>query len=138
MRTMTKTYSELITISDFYDRIEYLQTKGYVGEQTFGGHRRLNQVLYKSPEWHTARRKVILRDDGYDLSHFDHPIFGKIYVHHLNPITIEDILERRFCVFDPENLISCSMETHNAIHYGREIERDDYVPRRPHDTCPWR
>lgn len=137
MRTI-KSYQELIRIHDFYDRLEYLQDVKSVGDMTFGGHRYLNQMLYKSYAWKQARRTTILRDRGMDLAHPDFPINGNVYVHHLNPITIEDILKERDCVFDPENLICASMSTHNALHYGREIERKDYVARKPNDTCLWR
>lgn len=134
-----KTYSELIRIPDFYDRIKYLQTENYVGEATFGGHRYLNQILYQTYEWKHARRRAIVRDEGHDLAHEDYTIVGKIYVHHLNPITVDDILERRENVFDLENLVCCSMETHNSIHYAREVrKRRELVTRRPNDTCPWR
>lgn len=135
---MIKTYSELIQIKDFYDRIEYLRTVKHVGDQTFGGHRYLNQMLYKCYEWKRTRREVILRDEGLDLAHSDFPITGNVYVHHLNPITIDDVIERRRCVFDLENLVCCSMQTHNVLHYSREIERREYAPRKPNDTCPWR
>lgn len=134
-----KTYSELITISSFEERFEYLSLSGIVGDITFGGHRYLNQKLYQSPEWKCIKSKVILRDNGCDLAHEDYPIEGHIYIHHINPISIEDILERRSCVFDLENLISTSSITHNAIHYGSE----ELLPRGPivrtkNDTCPWR
>lgn len=133
-----KRYKELIRIPDFYDRIEYLKDAKQVAEFTFGGHRYLNQMLYASYEWKHARREAILRDEGMDLAHPDFPINGNVYVHHLNAITIEDILERRDCVFDLDNLVCCSMRTHNALHYGKEIERRDYVPRKPNDTTLWR
>lgn len=134
----TKSYEELIRIPDFYDRLAYLQDVRPVGDMTFGGHRYLNQMLYASPIWKRIRRVVIFRDEGMDLAHKDFPINGNIYVHHLNPITIDDILEERDCVFDPNNLVCASMSTHNALHYGREIERKDYVARKPNDTCLWR
>ena len=133
-----KTYKELIRIPDFYDRLEYLQDVKRVGEETFGSRRYLNQILYSSYEWKRIRGQVILRDEGLDLAHADFPINGLLYVHHLNPITIEDILDRKPCVFDLENLVCCSMNTHNTLHYGREIERREYVPRKPNDTCLWR
>lgn len=133
-----KSYDELIQIEDFYDRLEYLQDVKRVAEETFGGHRYLNQALYKSYEWKRTRRQIILRDEGMDLAHPDFPINGLVYVHHLNPITIDDIYERRECVFDLNNLVCCSMATHNALHYGRNIERREYEPRKPNDTCPWR
>lgn len=134
-----RTYSELITIKSFEERYEYLRLGGSVGENTFGGSRYLNQLLYQSPEWRKIRRQVILRDNGYDLAHEDRPIASTIYVHHMNPITIDDIKQRRRCVFDPENLISASFDTHEAIHYGDDgLIKKDFVARKPFDTCPWR
>lgn len=134
-----KTYSELIIIPSFEERFKYLSLTGIVGEITFGGHRYLNQKLYQSLEWKRIKREIILRDNGCDLSHEDHPIEGHIYIHHINPVSIEDVLERRSCVFDPENLISASFKTHNAIHYGSEELLSRYpVIRTKNDTCPWR
>lgn len=137
--SIIKCYSELMKISKFEDRFEYLKLNGFVGDTTFGGRRYLNQILYKTSEWKNIRREVIIRDDGYDLGHEDYPIVGHIYIHHINPITIDDILERRHCVFDLENLISTSHKTHNAVHYGNE----EQLPKGPakrskNDTCLWR
>lgn len=135
-----KTYSELIHLRTFAERFDYLSLQGIVGDMTFGSHRQINQILYNCPEWKSVRRQVILRDNGCDLGIPERPISGKILVHHMNPITVEDILERRFCVFDLENLISCSMNTHNAIHYGDDsiVRANVFVTRKPDDTCPWR
>lgn len=141
MKTMIKTYSELIKIETFSDRFEYLKCAGRIGEFTFGGHRQLNQILYRSEQWKKVRDKVIIRDDGMDLAHPDHQIYGSIYIHHINPITIDDILEERENVFDPENLISTSFRTHNAIHFGSDenlLISDKPVTRKPNDTCPWK
>lgn len=136
---MNKRYSELIQISEFQERFEYARLDGLVGQQTFGGHRYLNQILYSSDQWKKVRRKVIIRDDGYDLAHPDYQIGGNIYVHHLNPITIDDILEGNPSVFDLENLISVGFQTHNAIHYGDgSLLPKEPVTRKPYDTCPWR
>lgn len=136
---MNKTYSELIKISSFEDRFKYLSLSGIVGETTFGGHRYLNQILYQTDKWRTIRRKVIVRDNGCDLSHKDYIISGSIYIHHIKPITIEDILEERSSVFDLENLISTSFRTHNAIHYGSEnLLPEKYTERKQSDTCLWR
>lgn len=134
-----KTYSELITIPSFEERFKYLSLTGIVGEITFGGHRYLNQKLYQSLEWKRIKREIILRDNGCDLAQEDHPIEGHIYIHHINPVSIEDVLERRSRVFDPENLISASFKTHNAIHYGSEelLSRCPVI-RTKNDTCPWR
>lgn len=136
---MTKSYSELSRLKTFEERLEYLRVSGKVGEATFGGHRKLNQILYQTDEWKKVRRKIIIRDEGFDLGHSDYPIFGPIYIHHINPITVDDILRRRYCVFDLDNLISCSFDTHNSVHYGtNQISRNDFVERRKNDTCPWR
>ena len=134
-----KSYSELILLPTFEERFQYLKLSGKVGYETFGSHRYLNQVLYKSPKWKRSRREVIIRDNGFDLGHEDYPIYGKIYVHHINPITIEDILEERYWVFDPEYLISTSLNTHNAVHYGNEnFKINCFVERKKNDTCLWR
>lgn len=140
MKKIIRLYSELIEIPTFEERFDYLKLSASVGDVTFGGHRYLNQMLYSFPEWKRIRREVILRDEGFDLAHPDFPIRGNIYVHHLNPITADDILERRSCVFDLENLVSTSFDTHNAIHYGDERLIADRVPveRKKNDTCPWR
>lgn len=136
---MYKTYSELIKISEFKGRFNYLNLSGIVGEATFGGHRSLNQILYQTEQWKRTRREAILRDNGCDLAHEDYPIGGSVYIHHINPITIDDILEERPCVFDLENLVCVSFKTHNAIHYGTEdlLSRGPVI-RTKNDTCPWR
>lgn len=137
--TIKRSYSELLKIEKFEDRLSYLSCYGKVGEETFGSHRYLNQMLYGLYEWKSARRKVILRDDGHDLAHEDYIISGNIYVHHINPITIEDVVERRSCVFSLENLVSVSFKTHQAIHYGNNrLVVESYKERKPNDTCPWR
>ncbi len=134
-----KTYSEMIKKSSFEDRLEYLSLKSVVGEQTFGGHRYLNQTLYKSLKWKSTRREVILRDNGCDLAHEDYIIYDKILIHHINPITIEDILNDRPCVFDLENLICTTYKTHRAIHYGYSSSLPNVViERTKNDTCPWK
>lgn len=136
---MIKSYSELVTIARFEDRYEYLKLGGFVGEATFGGHRYLNQILYTCEEWGSTRKEVIIRDDACDLADPDHPITGKILIHHIVPITIDDVLKRRPCVFDLDNLVCTSMNTHNAIHYGdSNLLPKPYVERRKNDTCPWR
>lgn len=134
-----KSYSELIKIDKFEDRIIYLSLVGLVGDVTFGSHRYLNQILYHSEDWKRTKREIILRDNGCDLAHEDWPINGPIYIHHINPITINDILERRPCVFDLDNLVCTTFRTHNAIHYGTiETLPKSPVERRKNDTCPWR
>lgn len=139
MKKLEKTYSELIRLKTFQERFEYLRTNSKVGFETFGSRRHFNQKFYASKEWKHARDQVILRDDGCDLACPDRPIFDKVFIHHLNPITFEDVLENRKCVYDPENLICVSYETHNAIHYGDSSSvRKDLVERAPNDTCPWK
>ena len=132
------TYSELILIPSFIDRYKALKLSGTVGEDTFGYKRYLNQILYKSKEWASVRRRVIARDNGFDLAHEDFPIAGKIYVHHITPITPEQILQRDPLAFDLENLISVSNATHNAIHFGDESLLPIAPPERiPGDTTLW-
>lgn len=135
-----KTYSELIKIPTFIERFRYLKLQGIVADETFGSRRYLNQVLYNnSEEWKSIRRQVIIRDNGCDLGMQDHTILGRIFVHHMNPLTIEDLVERPEVAFDPENLICCSFDTHNAIHYGDESKVDfQMTERKPNDTIPWR
>ena len=138
--TSRKTYSDLIKISSFLERYRFLKIGGRIGEETFGGHRSLNQILYKLPCWRRIRKEVILRDKGFDLAFPDHEIHGGIYVHHIEPITIDDILNQNTIVFDMENLISTSFQTHNAIHFGSEesIFFKEPVVRFMNDTIPWR
>lgn len=141
MKTMTnKCYSELIKLVTFEDRFRYLMLGGAIGEETFGFDRYLNQAFYKSYEWKAIRNAVIMRDMGCDLGSEGHEIFGRILIHHMNPIRIRDILDRNKFALDPEYLITVSHETHNAIHYGDEsiLHRYDFVERRPNDQCPWR
>lgn len=136
---MIRTYSELSKLSTFKERFDYLKLNGKVGEDTFGHSRFLNQDFYSSPEWRRTRRNIIIRDNGCDMGLEGYSIQGRIYVHHINPITVDDILERRPCLFDPENLICVSSMTHEAITYGIEdMLPTDPVIRKPNDTCPWR
>lgn len=137
---MDKCYSELIKLKTLIERYEYLRTFSKIGEETFGGSRYLNQYLYtKSDLWKSVRRKVIIRDNGRDLGLDDYIIQGRIIVHHINPLTKEQLLNFDPCIFDEENLISCSHNTHNAIHYGdKSLLPQDPIERRPFDTCPWR
>lgn len=137
---MNKTYSELIQLTSFEERFRYLRLNGAVGEATFGSHRQLNQILYKMPEWKSARRKAIIRDNGCDLAHPEFELGDQpAYVHHINPITIQDILDRNANVFDLNNLITTSFQTHQAIHYGGEgLLPKLPIERRSNDMCPWR
>lgn len=136
---MSKSYSELIQFPTFLERFRYLQIGGTVGADTFGHDRYLNQILYRTAEWKRFRNRIILRDQGYDLGCEGYEIFGKVIVHHINPITIEDILRRDHKIFDPDNVISTCLDTHNAIHYGDEsLLITDPIERKPNDTCSWR
>ena len=137
--TNTRTYSELIAIPTYLERFRYLKLSGQVGADTFGHDRYLNQVLYKSPECRRFRRDIIIRDNGCDLACDDYEIHGKIIIHHIDPITIDDVLNRNPKIFDPENVICVAMMTHNAIHYGDEnLLMTGPIERLPNDTCPWR
>lgn len=136
---MIKNYQELSAIDDFEERFEYLRLSGIVGQRTFGGNRYLNQKFYNSREWRGIREIVILRDGGYDMGHPDYPISGRIIVHHIDPITEDDLIYGRDKILDPNNLISVSHITSQAIHYGdKSLLPTDYVPRKPNDTVPWR
>lgn len=134
-----KTYSELITLPTFEERYQYLKLGGKIGVETFGYDRYLNQILYNSPDWKTFRHKIIIRDNGCDLAMEGFEIHGMILVHHINPITVEDVLRRDPKIFDPENVVSTVLNTHNAIHYGDEsLLMLSPTPRVANDTCPWR
>ncbi len=138
MLKMIRTYSELIRFSTFEERFEYLKLSGEVGVETFGVDRYLNQIFYRSKEWKKIRRDIIIRDDGCDLGMEGHDIFGKIYIHHMNPISVEDVINRSPDIFDPEFLICVSLNTHNAIHYSDEsILPKLPVERKPGDTKLW-
>ena len=134
-----KTYSELIALPTFEERYEYLQLNGRVGEDTFGFDRYLNQNFYRSAEWRRIRDRVIVRDNGCDLAIDDRIIYGKILIHHMNPITDKDLFNLSDILLDPEYLICVSHNTHNAIHYG-DGERlvKDPIVRTKNDTCPWK
>lgn len=136
-----RSYSELKEILGYEDRFRYLRLDGSVGHDTFGYDRYLNQTLYKSPEWRRVRGLVLTRDNGCDLAHEDYPIPNgyRILIHHINPITVNDILDRNPKVFDLNNLIVVSHRTHEAIHYGDEsLLPQQPIVRSPNDTCPWR
>ena len=134
-----KTYSELITIPTFEERFEYLKLDGQVGVETFGFNRYLNQAFYKSDEWLSIRDYVITRDNGCDLGMEGYEIYGRILIHHINPITKDDIIQRSRNLLDPENLITTVKRTHDAIHYGdSNLLMRAPIERRKNDTCPWR
>lgn len=137
---MIRTYSELIRLPTFLDRFRYLRLGGQVGVETFGYDRCLNQILYHTTEWKRFRNKIIVRDNGCDLACDGYEIVGqRILVHHINPISVEDVLQRDPKVFDPENAVSTILNTHNAIHYGDEsLLLIEPIERKPNDTCPWR
>ena len=134
-----RTYSDLSKLTTFEDRYNYLRLNGFVGQETFGFDRYLNQVFYKSVKWRSVRDFVIVRDNGCDLGIEGREIYGKIIIHHMNPITIQDIEQESDFLLDPEFLISTVHETHNAIHYGDEnLLIRAHIERKPNDTCPWR
>ena len=135
----TKCYSELIMLPTFKERFEYLKLAGLVGEDTFGYERYLNQLFYCSKEWKSFRREMLIRDGGCDLGIEDREIFGRIEVHHINPIGIDDIERHSSLLLDPDNVICVSPRTHKAIHYGEDVLLEDsFVERKPNDMCPWR
>ena len=138
-RKMIRTYSELITLPTFEERFEYLRLGGKVGAETFGFDRYLNQIFYKSDKWLSVRDKVIIRDNGCDLGIEGREIYGRILVHHMNPITMDDIVNHSSWILDPEYLITTVKNTHDAIHYSDEnLLIKDPIERRKNDTCPWR
>ena len=134
-----KTYTELITFPTFDERLKYLATASKVGQATFGDDRSLNQTLYHDPEWRRIRKYVISRDRGCDMGLEDFPILDRIYIHHIDPITPEDILNRTRKVLDLDNLICVSFDTHQLIHYGvRNPNETQIIERTKNDTCPWK
>lgn len=134
-----RSYSELIKLPTFEERYRYLKLGGKVGENTFGHARYLNQIFYQSPEWRRFRRDVIVRDNGCDLAMPGWTIVDKVYIHHLNPITLDDIERRNPAILDPENAVAVSFGTHQAIHYGDEsLLAIGFTERTPNDTIPWR
>lgn len=136
---MIRTYSELKRFDTFIDRYNYLKLHGQIGIQTFGLDRFINQSLYKSRKWRRIRNEVIIRDEACDLGIEGYDLYDRIIIHHMNPITLEDIEEERPEIFDPEFLICTSFRTHNAIHYGDEsLLPAEPVERKPGDTCPWK
>ena len=140
MKKNIRTYSELSKLKTFRERYEYLKLDGTVGEETFGFDRYINQMFYKSEEWKRIRNYVITRDNGCDLGIPDRKIVDSvILVHHMNPITKEDIINKNEILLDPEYLITTIKSTHDAIHYGDEgLLAEDLVIRSKNDTCPWK
>ena len=139
MNTDIKSYTELSKLKTFNDRFNYLKLDGVVGEETFGYDRILNQVLYKSAKWRKVRDKVLIRDNGNDLGIEGYQINGHAIIHHMNPITVDDVLKEREWIFDPEYLITVSDLTHKAIHYSNEnILPKEPIERVQNDTCLWK
>lgn len=136
---MWKSYSELMKLKTFEERIEYLYLGDKLCEETFGNYRYLNQKLYTSTEWIRTRTRVIIRDYGCDLGIEGCDLQKRnIIIHHINPITIDDVINRSPKLFDMDNLISTSMRTHNYIHFGAKHDEPRFIERTPNDTCPWR
>lgn len=136
---MTRTYLEMLECKTFKERFEYLKLSGSVGLSTFGGHRYLNQKFYTSPEWKRFRNRIIIRDNGCDLAMEGYDLHGGVYIHHINPITIEDIQNRSESLFDPNNVVVVSFMTHQAIHYGDyKLVNCEVIERKPNDTCLWK
>lgn len=137
----SRSYSELSRLRTFEERFEYLRLNSVIGENTFASNRYLNQMFYRyNSRWKEARRKVIIRDNGCDLGVEGYDITAqRIIIHHMNPLTIEDIETDSDLIYDPEFLIATTHNTHNAIHYGDSgLLIKDPIIRRPNDTCPWR
>lgn len=136
---MSRTYSELIRLKTLKERYHYLRLGGMIGEKTFGFDRYLNQYLYKSGRWKSLRNEIIIRDEGCDLGCPDYSIGDRIYIHHMNPITVEDVENDRSIIYEPEFLICTSYNTHSAIHFGDEsLLPQTPISRRRNDTCPWK
>ena len=134
-----RTYSDLIRLPTFEERFRYLQLNSSVGKETFGFDRYLNQNFYRSAEWKRIRDKVIIRDNGCDLGSEDRLIYGRVIIHHMNPVTDKDIVDLTSFLLNPEYLICVSHNTHNAIHYGNEdLLMKGPVIRTKNDTCPWK
>ena len=134
-----RTYSDLITLPTFEERFKYLKLIGKVGEKTFGFDRYLNQIFYKSYAWLKVRDSVIIRDCGCDLGISGREIYGKILVHHMNPIEDKDLINKNDIILDPEYLICTTKNTHDAIHYGdTDLLFTDPIIRSKNDTCPWK
>lgn len=131
-------YSEMLALPTYDERLKYLKLDNLVGEDTFGYDRYLNQQFYKSAEWLRIRNEVIIRDNGCDLGDQTRPIYGRIIIHHINPITKNDIINSSDALMNPEFLVCCSHDTHNMIHYGDISKAKPAEERSPNDTCPWR
>lgn len=136
---MMRTYEELVRLPTYSERFKYCDLVGVVGKETFGYDRWINQELYSSDEWKRFRRQVILRDNGCEFALPGFEIFKYGTIHHLNPVTKDDILNRRPCVFDLNNVVLVGTDTHKFLHYGHgRVPQKEPLVRRPNDTCPWR
>lgn len=134
-----RTYSELIQLETFEERFDYLRLGDRIGKETFGFDRYLNQIFYSSPEWKAIRNEVIVRDNGCDMALEGYEIYDHILIHHMNPISVEDIRDRNDDILNIDYLVCVSHNTHNAIHYGNDIFKAlQYKERKPNDTCPWK
>jgi hypothetical protein len=134
-----RSYTELSALKTFEERFRYLQLNGVVAEETFGFDRIINQRFYRSPEWRSIRDQVIIRDNGCDLGIEGHEIFGRVVIHHMNPVRLKDFDELSDILLNPEYMIATTHATHNAIHYGDEgLLIKAPVERSKNDTCPWR
>ena len=135
---MLKTFSDISALKTFEDRFDYAKLNGVVGESIFGFHRYVNQAFYSSRDWRSIRSKVIIRDDGCDLGFPDRPIYDRIYIHHLNPVSLEQLENNDPAILDMDNLICVSYDTHLAIHYGDiSLLPEPFVERTPGDTKLW-
>lgn len=138
---MRKSYRELLSFKTYEDRLNYLLTNSNVGDDTFGNRRYLNQIFYNTYEWRRFRNRIIVRDNGFDMALDGYPVNRPI-IHHINPITIDDILNRDESLFDENNVVLVSYDTHNAIHYTRDpmivAKGNAFIERTPYDTCPWK
>lgn len=138
-QTRIRTYSELCLFNTFQERFEYLRLDGQVGQETFGFERYLNQQFYHSSEWRSIRDSIIVRDLGCDLGIDGYTIYGKVYIHHMNPIRSSDVAQVSDYLINPEFLICTTHNTHNAIHYGdASLLVGEPIERKPNDTCPWK
>lgn len=138
-QSMIRTYRELLQFDTFLDRFKYLQLGGSVGIATFGSDRYVNQLFYRSEQWKSVRNEIIIRDNGCDLGIEDRPIHGRIYIHHMNPLRVRDITDESEYLLNPDYLICCSYDTHQAIHYSNEeLLIPDPIERTKNDTCPWK
>lgn len=135
---MIRSYSELTRLDTFEERLGYLRLSAKVGDVSFGSERSINQAMYRSREWRTVRESVIVRDDGMDLAVPDFPVWGDPVVHHIIPVTLDDVRYGSSLLFDPENLITTCLQTHNSIHYGVDpAPRETFLERSPGDTKLW-